>query len=82
MDGPVSKIISAANDMIVRRPSSAVTADFIYLTMGLLFRIGTLDAENNLRVHRFRDDWIPIAAKFMKGKKSGSGPLRNVAELL
>jgi len=64
--------MSAADKMSTRRASSAVAADFIYLTMGLLFKFGTLDAENNLRVHRFRDEWMSIVPKFMKTKKSGA----------
>jgi hypothetical protein len=54
LDAPLSKIMSAADIISTRRGSTAVSADFIYQTMKLLYRLGTLDAENNLRVHRLR----------------------------
>ena len=51
-DAAILKLLQTSNQICTRRYSGA--AEFVYAVMKLLFRLGTLDAENNIRVHRLR----------------------------
>lgn len=54
-DAAILKMLNVADLISSRRVLGG--AEYIYKTMRLLMKLGTLDADNNLRVHRLFDNW-------------------------